>query len=49
MDISISRILLTVACDVWIVSIRHAGGDLRDWKVLVSVLIKVIGRSDDTR
>jgi hypothetical protein len=32
--------MLTVACDIWIVSIRHASGDLGDLKVLVSVLVK---------
>lgn len=34
--------MLTVACDIWIVSIRHTGGDLGDWKILVSILMREV-------
>ena len=47
--IKIWVVSLTVTCDIWIVSIGHTGGDLGDWKIVVSLWHERPGRLNDTR
>lgn len=49
MVVTVWEVLLTVTCDTWIVCIGHTGGDLGNWKIIVSLWQERIGRSDDTR